>query len=295
MLEFWSDYTVRLVVLGSGMIGAISGALGCFAYLRKQSLVGDVVAHSSLLGIVLAFWCTYLLTGTANKSIEVLLAGALVAGLASLFLTDLITSQTRIKSDAGLGIMLAVFFGTGIMLLRFLQRQQPAIPGISGIDDYLFGMAATMTSRDAWLIGVVGVTAVATMTVLWHRLKLLTFDAGYASGLGLPVRMLEVVMLALIVTGIVVGLQIVGVVLMIGLLIAPAASARQWTRSMSAMCITASCIGAVSAAAGALISAIGSGLPTGPVIVLILSAVFAFSLIAAPGRGIMHRRRRIVS
>ncbi|HBE67088.1 MAG TPA: hypothetical protein DDW52_02965 [Planctomycetaceae bacterium] len=295
MLDFWSDYTIQLVVLGSAMIGALSGALGCFAYLRKQSLVGDVVAHSSLLGIVLAFWFTYLLTGTASKSIGILLTGALVAGLASLFLTDLITSYTRIKPDAGLGIMLAIFFGTGIMLLRFLQRSQPAIPGINGIDDYLFGMAATMTSGDAWLIAIVGVAALVTMTLLWHRLKLFTFDADYASGLGMPIQMLEVVLLALIVIGIVVGLQIVGVVLMIGLLIAPAASARQWTRSMAAMCVTAACIGAASAAAGAVVSATGSGLPTGPVIVLILSAVFAFSLVVAPGRGLLHRRRKVVS
>ncbi|MEL6896274.1 MAG: metal ABC transporter permease, partial [Planctomycetota bacterium] len=118
MIELLSDYTVRVVIFGSVMIGAVSGALGCYAYLRRQSLIGDVVAHSSLLGIVLSFLGAYLITGDGNKSLWVLIPGAIFAGLGALTLTRMITSNTRIKTDAGLGVMLAIFFGTGMMLLR---------------------------------------------------------------------------------------------------------------------------------------------------------------------------------
>lgn len=290
----WSDYTVRVVVSGSAMIGAVSGSLGCFAYLRRQSLIGDVVSHASLLGIVAAFWIGYLITGEGSKSLWLLVPGAIAAGLGSLLLTKVITQQTRIKEDAGLGVMLAIFFGTGMMLLRWMQRSRPPIPGRSGLEDYLFGMAAAMTQDDLWMIGSLGTLSLVTMLLTWSRLKVLTFDPAYAAGLGLPVRWLELLMLCLLVVGIVIGLQIVGVVLMIALLVAPASAARQWTRHLGTMVFLAAAIGAISAASGAIISAAARQLPTGPVIVIILTGVFLFSLFLAPHRGLLLRRRQRV-
>ncbi len=290
MIELLSDYTVQVVVLGSAMVGAVSGSLGCFAYLRRQSLIGDVVAHSSLLGIVLAFWAAFLLTGEGNKSLWVLIPGAIAAGIASLLLTKAITQQTRIKEDAGLGVMLAIFFGTGMMVLRWLQKSQPPIPGRSGLDGYLFGMAATITSSDLWMIGSLGIASTATMLLTWTQLKALTFDAEYAAGLGLPVRRLELLMLSLLVVGIVIGLQIAGVVLMVSLLVAPAAAARQWTSNLGKMVLLAATIGSVCAVAGALVSATGNHLPTGPVIVVLVTLVFVISILLAPHRGLLVRR-----
>lgn len=292
--ELWSDYTVRTVVLGSAMIGGVSGSLGCFAYLRRQSLIGDVVSHSSLLGIVGAFWLSYLLTGEPSRSLWVLMPGAIVAGLAALLLTKLITGRTRIKQDAGLGVMLAIFFGTGMALLRWLQRGYPPIQGSSGLDDYLFGMAAAMTKADLWMIGGLGSAAVTAMLVCWNRLKVLTFDEGYAAGLGLKVNRFELLILALMVVAIVIGLQVVGVVLMISLLIAPASSARQWTAHLGPMVALSAVIGSICAAAGALVSATGKELPTGPIIVVLLTVVFLLSIFLAPGRGLLVRRRTSV-
>ncbi len=291
MLEsLLNDHTVRTVVTGSAMIGAVSGSLGCFAYLRRQSLIGDVVSHSSLLGIVLAFWLGHIVTGTASRSLWLLTPGAILAGLAALLLTRLITKETRIKTDAGLGVMLAIFFGTGMLLLRWIQRSS-TIPGRSGLDDYLFGMAAAMTTEDLWMIAGLGSTSLLLMLLAWNRLKLTTFDAGYAAGLGLRVGLIEIVTLTLLVIGIVIGLQIVGVVLMIALLVAPAAAARQWTTHLGPMVLVAAAIGSLCAASGAVISAVGSNLPTGPVIVLLLSITFIVSIFLAPKRGLLMRRR----
>lgn len=292
MIELlWSDHTVRTVVLGGAMIGGISGALGCFAYLRKQSLVGDVVAHSSLLGIVVAFWIGFAITGEGSRSLWVLMPGAILAGLASLLLTKIITQWTPLKPDAGLGVMLAIFFGTGMMLLRWMQRSQPPIPGRSGLDDYLFGMAAAMTNDDLTMIAALGASAMFVMLLAWNRLKVLAFDEGFAAGLGLKVQRLEVILLTLLVIGIVIGLQTVGVVLMIALLVAPAGAARQWTRHLGPMVAVASLIGSLCAAAGAFISATGRHLPTGPVIVLLLLLTFVVSILIAPRRGLLVRRR----
>ena len=287
--ELLSDHTVRIVVAGSGIIGAVSGALGCFAYLRRQSLIGDVVSHSSLLGIVLGFWIGSYLSDNP-RSLWVLMPGAVLAGVAALLLTKLVTRRTRIKPDAGLGVMLAIFFGTGMMLLRWIQRST-LISGRSGLDDYLFGMAAAMTTADLWMICGMGMLSVAAMLLAWNRLKILTFDSEYAAGLGLRVSALEVLMLTLLVVGIVIGLQIVGVVLMIALLVTPAATARQWTRHLGPMVAFAALFGAVCSASGALISAAGRHLSTGPVIVLLLTGLFLISILFAPRRGLLVRRR----
>ncbi|MFN3189220.1 MAG: metal ABC transporter permease [Aureliella sp.] len=289
LIELLSDYTVQTVVLGSAMIGGISGALGCFAYLRRQSLVGDVVSHSALLGIVVAFWIGYLVTGEGSKSLLLLIPGALVAGLGALLLTQTITKYTKLKEDAGLGVMLAIFFGTGMMVLRFIQRGNPPIPGRAGLDEYLFGMAAAMTRNDLWMIGLLGGLAIAVMLLVWPSLKLMTFDPLYARGLGLRVDRFEVLLLFLLVVGIVIGLQIAGVVLMISLLVAPACAARQWTNRFGTMVVLAATFGTVSASVGAITSAVGNHLPTGPLIVLCVSLVFAVSIAFAPRRGLIFR------
>ena len=295
MFEFLGDYTVRIVVLSSAVIGATSGALGCFAYLRRQSLVGDVISHSSLLGIVGFFWLWFIFTGDGNKSLWLLIPGAMAASIAAMMLTQWITKTTKIKSDASLGVMLAIFFGSGLTLLRWIQRSSNPIPGQAGLENYLFGMAAATTLPDLWMIGILSVVSLICLVTCWSRLKLLTFDPGYAAGLGLSSNFWELLLLCLLVIGIVIGLQIAGVVLMVALLIAPASAARQWTNSLGKMIFLAAVIGAVCAGSGALLSAAQKGMPTGPVIVLFLFVGVLVSILFAPKRGVLLRRRSIVT
>src|SRR5918994_366575 len=103
MLEIFTDYTLRTVALGAGAVGIVSGALGSFAVLRKQSLLGDAISHAALPGIALAF----LLTG--SKAAIVLVLGAAIAGWVGTLLVMRIVSTTRVKEDSALGIVLSVF------------------------------------------------------------------------------------------------------------------------------------------------------------------------------------------
>ena len=295
MFELLGDYTVRIVVLSSAAIGATSGALGCFAYLRRQSLVGDVISHSSLLGIVSFFWLWFIFTGDGNKSLWLLIPGAMTAAIAAMLLTQWITKTTKIKADASLGVMLAIFFGSGLTLLRWIQRSSNPIPGQAGLENFLFGMAAATTLPDLWMIGILSVVSLTCVVICWSRLTLLTFDPGYAAGLGLSLELWELLLLSLLVSGIVIGLQIAGVVLMVALLIAPASAARQWTNSLGRMIFLAALIGAVCAASGAFLSAAQKGMPTGPVIVLFLVLGVLVSILLAPKRGVLSRRRSIVT
>lgn len=286
-LEFLSDHTTRTVLFGTMGIGAVSGAIGCFAYLRRQSLVGDVVSHSSLLGIMLVFLCSYWLTGEGSKSLVILIPGAMISGIAALWLTRLIVKHTSVRDDSGLGVMLAIFFGTGVMLLRWVQKSTPAIPGRRGIQDYLFGMAASMTQNDLLMIAVVGTLTIVVMLLFWKELKVYTLDPQLTQSLGYRTSWMDILLIAIIVNGIVIGIQCIGVVLMIAMLVTPAAAARQWTRTLGQMVTLAAAMGAMFAGVGTLISANVSGLPTGPIIVLVGVAVFAFSILFSPTRGVL--------
>ena len=287
-----TDYTLRTVCIGSAAIGAVSGGLGCFAYLRRQSLIGDVVSHSSLAGIVLFFLAGYWLTGDGHRTLPVLIPGAIVAGTAALLLTRTIVENTTLKEDAGLGVMLAIFFGTGMLLLRWLQRSNPPIPGRAGLDDYLFGMAATMGQSDLIMIAIIGTLAVGLMLLFWKEFKVFTFDPVFAHSLRFRTRLLDTLLLVVLVLSIVIGIQAVGVVLMVALLVTPASAARQWTNHLGPMVAVAAFFGAVCGGLGALISSTSAHLPTGPVIVLLATAFFLMSLLFAPRRGLVERVRR---
>ena len=297
-MPWYLDPTLRTVAAGGAMIGAVSGSLGVFAYLRRQSLIADVVAHSSLLGIMIAFLISYALTGRGIRTAAVLMPGAIVTGLAAAWLTQFLTARTRIKEDAALGIMLAIFFASAMVLLRMIERADPPIDGRAGLNEFLFGQAAATTRSDLVWIASVGVLAIGGVMAVWPRLKIFSFDPDHAASLGLVAGPIQSLLSALLVVGIVIGLQSVGVILMIAMLTAPAAAARQWTRGVGSMVCVAAGIGAVTATAGAIISGTARHAPTGPIIVLLLTAVFGLSLLIAPRRGVLARwnhRRRVAS
>ncbi|MBN1136690.1 MAG: metal ABC transporter permease [Anaerolineae bacterium] len=278
------DYTLRTVALGSATLGLVSGVLGAFAVLRKQSLLGDAISHAALPGIALAF----LLTG--SKAPLVLVLGAAIAGWLGTLAVMVAVRNTRIKQDAALGMVLSVFFGFGILLLTSIQKLPQASQ--AGLDKFLFGQAATLVGRDVVTMAVLGAAAVAVVVVFWKEFKLLSFDPDFAASLGFPTGLLDVVLTSLIVVAIVVGLQAVGVVLMSAMIVAPAAAARQWTERLGVMVVLSGVFGAVVGLLGAVTSSVVARLPTGPTIVLYMSAVVVLSLLFAPERGILARLRR---
>jgi manganese/zinc/iron transport system permease protein len=281
--DLFFDYTLRTVALGSAILGIVSGVLGAFAVLRKQSLLGDAVSHAALPGIALAF----LVIG--SKATLGLMGGAFIAGwLATLFML-LVIGRTRIKQDAALGISLAVFFGFGLLLLTYIQRLPTASQ--AGLDKYLFGQAATLVGRDVIAMAAMGGVALLLVFLLWKEFKLLTFDPEFGAALGYPTGVLEVLLISLMVIAIVVGLQTVGVVLMSAMLVAPAAAARQWTDRLGVMVALSGAFGALAGLLGAMASASIPRLPTGPTIVVFVSLIVGFSLLFAPERGIIAGAR----
>jgi manganese/zinc/iron transport system permease protein len=282
------DYTLRTVALGAGALGAVAGALGCFAVLRRQSLLGDAISHAALPGIVLAF----MLTG--SRATPVLVLGAALAGWIGTLFVLMIVKHSRIPEDSALGIVLSVFFGFGLVLLTFVQRQPTSAQ--AGLETFLFGQAATLLERDVVLIVGVGALALLGLALGWKEFKLLAFDPEFGRSLGFWMVRIDILLTTLLVVAIVLGLQTVGVVLMSAMVVAPAAAARQWTDSLGRMVVLAGGLGAVAGVSGALVSATGSGIPTGPTIVLAASLLVGLSLLVAPRRGLASgflRRLRV--
>ncbi|MCW5839155.1 MAG: metal ABC transporter permease [Anaerolineales bacterium] len=278
------DHTIRTVALGTATLGVVSGVLGSFAVLRKQSLLGDALSHAALPGVALA----YMLTG--SKSSLVLMLGAGVAGVLAILLLVGITTRTRLKEDSVLGIVLSVFFGLGLMLLTFLQRNPDARQ--AGLNTFLFGQAATLLTRDVLTMAVFGGLALLLALAFWKEFKLLSFDRDFGASLGLPMGAMDILLTTLLVVAVVIGLQAVGVVLMSAMLVAPGAAARQWTDNLGRMTLLSALFGAVAGVAGALVSSLGSGLSTGPVIVLCISLIVLISLTLAPNRGLLWNSLR---
>jgi manganese/zinc/iron transport system permease protein len=281
------DYTLRTVALGAGTLGLVAGALGTYAVLRRQSLLGDAISHAALPGIVLAF----ILTGM--KSTLVLVLGAAVAGWLGTLVVMLVVRHSRLPEDSALGIVLSVFFGAGLVLLTWVQR----IPDASqaGLDRFLFGQAATMLERDVVVIAALGSVALLAVVLFWKEFKILSFDPEFGASLGMPMRTIDILLTTFLVIAIVIGLQTVGVVLMSALVIAPAAAARQWTNSLAVMVLLAGLFGAVAGVTGAVISSAAVGVPTGPTIVLAATTFVLFSMAFAPERGLVFaaiQRRR---
>lgn len=282
----FSDYTLRTITLGTIILGAVTGMLGSFAVLRKQSLLGDAISHAALPGIALAF----LITGT--KDTNTLLLGALVSGLIGTFWIRGIVVKTHLKSDTALGLILSLFFGFGMLLLTFIQKQPNA--NQAGLDTYLFGQAATLVESDVWLMAIVTGICLIVILLFWKEFKLLLFDADYIKTLGFNTKFIDVLITSFIVLAIVLGLQTVGVVLMSAMLLAPAAAARQWTNSLGKMVTLAAFFGAFSGAVGTAISASQNNLSTGPVIVIVASVFVVFSFVFSPNRGLLFRQIRFI-
>lgn len=285
-LYMLADPNMQWIFFGCTLLGLSSGVIGSFSYLRKQSLVGDTLAHAALPGICIAF----MLTGV--KSIGVFLIGAAIAGIIATFGIGYITRHSRLKQDAALGIVLTVFFGLGIVLLTFIQHGDYG--NQSGLDKFLFGQAAAMVGSDVVTMSIVCVSLVTICTLLFKPFKLICFDPGFARGIGYPVALLEQLLMLLIVVAVVAGIQAVGVVLIAALLITPAVSARYWTNRLGVMVALSGLFGALSGAFGTWISASVSHLPTGPVTVLAATCFFCVSILFGPQRGMIAKRLLLI-
>lgn len=286
------DYNSRVVLLGTTLLGCAAGMIGSFTLLRRRALMGDAISHATLPGICVAFMVA-VVAGASSKSLSWLLLGATITGLMGVGVILAIRRLTHLKEDTALGAVLSVFFGAGISLMGIVQQMQEG--HAAGLEAFIYGKTASMNAADARLITLTAIASMGCCLLFFREFKLLCFDDQYAGSAGYPVLALDLLLMSLVVAVTIVGLQAVGLILMIALLVIPAAAARFWTQKLRTLVLVSAGLGAFSGWIGAASSAVFENLPSGAMIVLVCSSVFLLSLFFGKQRGILVRwwRRRV--
>lgn len=278
-MELLQQYTFQIVALGTVMLGLVCGVIGTFAVLRQESLLGDGLAHSTLPGVVGAF----LLTGV--KDTAMLLLGAIIAACVAEYIMYR-TSQKGVRFDAALATILAAFFGFGTVLLTRVQSMENA--GQAGLNTFIFGQAVTMMQSDIWLMTICGTGIVGGVILLWKELSLTVFDPVEAQLMGIPIRKVRFFYRVALIVTIVIGIRTVGVILISSLLIGPTMIGRQWTHSLRTLVIIGAVSGSIVAFLGTWISALWGNLPTGPMIIIVMTGMILLSLVLANGQRLVR-------
>jgi len=278
------SYNTILALVGAILLGALCGSVGSFTVLRRRSLVGDVIAHSALPGIVLAF----LITG--SKALPVLLTGALISGILGSMLLVWIQNNTKTKPDGALVIVLATLFGLGIVLSRLAQNS-PHSAAQAGLDSFLLGKLAGIVMQDVLSILIVAVLALIAIALNYKELKVSTFDPEFFGALGGKPRVYDFLAQVLLTTAVVAAIPMAGVVLVAALTILPAITARFWTHRCGVMLMLASLLGAICGASGVMLSSATEGMPSGPIIIIVSGLFFIISMIFSPIRGVAAAAR----
>ncbi len=275
------DPSLRYALAGAMLLGVSCGLLGTFIVVRKLALVGDALSHAVLPGVALGFlW-------NMTKDPLAIFIGAVGAGLIGTMMVSAITQTTRLKEDTALGLVLASFFAVGMCLVTMIQRLPSG--NKSGLDKFLFGQVAALGADDILLMSIVTACAVALITLFYKELLTLSFDAAFARSVGLPTRWLHHGLMLLLAASVVIALQAVGVVLVSAMLITPAAAAYLLTDRLHRMLWLAAFFGVMAGAIGAFFSFVGRSLPTGPLMVIAASVVFAGAYLFGPRHGVVAR------
>lgn len=259
------DFFLRALAGGIG-VALAAGPVGCFVVWRRMAYFGETLAHAVLLGVALGFLLR-VAPSIATLVTCLLLAGGLI----------LLERQRLIPLDTLLGVLAHSVFAAGLVLIAFMERVRVDLFG------YLFGDVLSVSATDLWLIFASAALAAGVLAWQWRNLLMVIVNEDLAAVEGVPVGRVRVLLVLLLATLIAVGMQIVGMLLVLALLIIPAAAARRFAATPEQMVAVSVATGVFSAVAG-LFASLEWDLPAGPAIVLVASGVFALSLLA-PARG----------
>lgn len=253
------------------MSSLVCGVVGCHVVLRGMAFIGDAVAHAVFPGLAVAF----VISGN-------LVLGGTVAGVLTAILVALFSQNRRLKEDSVIGVFFAASFALGIVIIS-------QAPGYAGsLQQFLFGSIAGVPTSDLYVVGVTGLVVLAALFGLHKEFVAISLDRESARALGVPVFWLDLVLYVLITLAVVISVQTIGNILVLALLITPAATARLLTDRLGVMMTLAPTIGGTSALVGVYISW-SWDLPTGGTIVLVLTAAFLTTWFLSPRHGLLAR------
>lgn len=277
--DLWSQEFMRRAIVGSALIGFTNGFLGSFIILRRMSLMADALSHSMLPGLALGL----VIFGG-------LVPGALfLGGLSAAFLVAvgamLLSRGSRLKEDTTLGILYTFAFSVGVIILSLRPSQVD-------LKHYLFGNVLGMNNADLWTAYGVALVVIPGIVLLLRPLLLTIFDSAVARSQGVPVGVFHFVIILASVLAMVSSARALGVILMLGLLITPAATMYLLTDNFNRMMWGGGIIGAGGALVGLVLSYRFEAIPSGAMIVLVLFGTFLLAWFFSPRYGLVARLRK---
>lgn len=253
------------------MSSIVCGVVGCYVVLRGMAFIGDAVAHAVFPGLAVAF--------VIQSSLVV---GGATAGIITALLVAIFSQNRRIKEDSIIGVFFVGAFALGIVIIS-------RAPGYSGsLQQFLFGSITGIPTEDLYVVGFTGLAILGVLFVGHKEFVAVSLDREMARSMGLPVFWLDIVLYVCVTLAVVISLQTIGNILVLALLITPAATARLLTDRLAFMMALSPLIGGSSAFMGLYLSW-SYDLPVGGTIVLVLTALFLMAWVFAPRHGIVAR------
>jgi manganese/zinc/iron transport system permease protein len=299
LLEFFTDPILAASTLGTMLMGFASSLVGVLVYVRKRALIGETLSHATYPGIVLGIaFFSVLFDHNPFAFPLVVLIGAFFSGLLGIYLVYYLESKLSLNSDTALCFVLSTFLGVGVLLASKLQFSEPV--WFQKVQSLLYGQTATMLMIHVYVYAALAGVILLFILLAYSPLKILNFDYDFARVSRIMIKPIEAITLILLVFAIVIGIRSVGVVLMAGMLIAPAAAARQFVKTFGQMFILSSILGVAIGFLGMVFSVNGSillqqryggkfSLPAGPVILVVATLVVLIALIFERRRGLISR------
>jgi manganese/iron transport system permease protein len=256
------------------VMGVSCGAVGAYVVVRRLAFIGDAISHAVFPGIVIAY-----LLGAS------IVLGALVAGVLTALAIGWVARGGRIREDAAIGIFFAAAFALGIVLISTQQTYQGDLAG------FLIGNLQGVSLEDLLFSAVTAALLLGVLIALHKELLMVSFDRTLAAALGYPVYGLDLLLLLLLTVTIVVSIQAVGIILVLAMLITPAATARLLVDRFGSMVVLGALIGAVVGVVGYYLS-FHLGTASGATIVLLMTAIFLIAFVFSPRHGLLAHRLR---
>ncbi|MGK0605204.1 metal ABC transporter permease [Enterococcus gilvus] len=253
------------------IIGVVSGAVGCFIILRGMSLMGDAISHAVLPGVAVSF-----ILGVN------FFVGAILFGLIASVIITFIKNNSIIKGDTAIGITFSSFLALGIILIGVANSS-------TNLFDILFGNILAVQDMDKWITFWVSVFVLAVIVCFYKELLITSFDPLMAKAIGMKVNLYHYLLMIMLTLVSVTAMQSVGTILIVAMLITPAATAYLFVNSLKVMVVVSSILGACSSLLGLFIG-YSFNIAAGSSIVLTSAIIFLISFLISPKQNFLKKR-----
>ncbi|MBW9298062.1 metal ABC transporter permease [Lactococcus raffinolactis] len=264
---------LQAALITSILVGVMSGVIGSFIILRGLSLMGDAISHAVLPGVAVAYML----------GINLLL-GASIFGILAAMLIGYVASHSKLKNDTAIGIVFSAFYALGFVLISLAESS-------SNLHHILFGNVLAVSDRDLITTTCVLIAVILFIVIFYKELLITSFDETFARTYGLRTQMVHYALMLMLTLVTVSSLQTVGIILVVAMLITPAATAFLWTNKLHWMLVDSAIFGALASLIGLFLS-YTLNWSSGPAIVLVAAFIFGVSFIFSPKQGLVFKLKQ---